>query len=104
MQEIKIRIDRGRIVEFCKRWQISEFAFFGSVLRDDFESGSDVDVLVTFAREARHGLFQLNQMREELEQIFARKVDLVSRRGLDGSRNFLRRRAILDSAEVLYAA
>ncbi len=97
-------IDQGKIADFCRRWEISELALFGSILRQDFRSESDVDVLVTFAPEARHGLFQLNRMRDELVQLFGRKVDLVSRRGLESSRNHLRRKAILSSAEVLYAA
>ena len=100
----RLPIDKNAITDFCVRWQISELALFGSVLRQDFGSESDVDVLVSFAPEARHGLFELARMREELERIFGRAVDLVSRRGLEASRNFLRRREILSSAEVLYAA
>jgi hypothetical protein len=43
-------------------------------------------------------------MQDELKSIFDRDVDLVSRRGIERSRNHLRRKAILDSAEVLYVA
>ena len=79
-------------------------AFFGSVLRDDFGPDSDVDVLVRFHPETRHTLFDMVTMEEELKRILGRKVDLVSRRGIEMSRNYIRRKAILGSAEVIYAA
>ena len=51
--------DREQIAEFCRRHHIRKFAFFGSVLRDDFRSDSDVDVLVEFEPEYRLGSFEL---------------------------------------------
>jgi uncharacterized protein len=97
-----IELDRDRIAVFCRRWQITELALFGSVLRDDFGPDSDVDVLVRFAPDARHSLFDMVRMQNELEGILDRRVDLVSRRGIEASRNPLRRKAILESAEVVY--
>ena len=91
------------IAAFCERWQITEFALFGSVLRNDFGSESDIDVLVTFAPEATWTLLDHVDMQDQLEEIFRRPVDLVSRRGLEQSRNHLRRQAILNSAEVIFA-
>jgi hypothetical protein len=104
MGKIKIDVPRERIAEFCTKWRIREFAFFGSVLRDDFGPDSDIDVLVTFAADARHTLFDLVDMEDELREIFGRDVDLVSRRGIESSRNPLRKAAILESAEAVYAA
>lgn len=102
----KIRIDvpNEKIAEFCQKWKITEFSLFGSVLREDFRQDSDIDVLVTFGEKAKHTLFDLVHMEDELKQIFGRKVDLVSRRGIESSRNYIRRNAILNSAEVIYAA
>ena len=97
-----IDIPKEEVAAFCRRWQIKELALFGSALRDDFRPDSDVDVLVQFDPEARHTLFDMVFMQEELERIFGRKVDLVSRRGIETSRNYIRRRAILESAEVVY--
>ncbi len=77
---------------------------FGSVLRPDFGDDSDIDVLVTFAPEARWGLFDLARMRDELRDIFGREVDLVSRRGIETSRNYIRRKAILSFVEVVHVA
>jgi predicted nucleotidyltransferase len=100
----KVPVPEGEIAAFCRRWEITELVLFGSVLKDDFGPESDVDVLVTFSPEARWTLFDLVKMQEELATIFGRAVDLVSRRGLDMSRNYLRRKAILSGSEVIYAA
>jgi hypothetical protein len=101
--EPKIPISMDKIAEFCRRWKVTEFALFGSVLRDDFRPDSDVDVLVTFHPEARWTLFDWVDIQEDLRAIFGREVDLVSRRGIEASRNYLRRKAILSSAQVVYA-
>jgi len=97
-------IDTAQIGEFCRRWKVTELSLFGSALRDDFGPDSDVDVLVTFARDSRPTLFDLVHMKEELEAILGHTVDLLSRRGVEQSRNYLRRRAILSSAEPIYVA
>jgi predicted nucleotidyltransferase len=104
MSKAHIEIPKEKIVEFCKKWKIREFAFFGSVLRDDFQPDSDIDVLVTFDEDAHHSLFDLVDMQDELKVIFGREVDLVSKRGIESSRNYIRKNAILSSAEAIYAA
>ena len=104
MTRAQIKLPREKIAEFCKKWKIREFSFFGSVLRDDFRPDSDIDVLVTFEEDARHTLFDLVHMQDELKQIFGRDVDIVSRRGIESSRNRIRREAIINSAEAIYAA
>lgn len=98
-----IEIPTDKIADFCQRWKITEFAFFGSVLREDFRPDSDIDILVTFAPDAHRTMFELVDMQDELEAMFKRKVDLVSRRGIEQSRNYLRRKAILNSAQIIYA-
>jgi len=100
----RIDIPMEEVADFCRRWQVIELSFFGSVLREDFRPDSDVDVLAQFDAEARHTLFDMVRMQEELQRILGRQVDLVSRRGIEASRNHLRRNAILESAEVVYAA
>ena len=104
MQQLKIDIPRDRIEAFCRRWKIVEFSLFGSVLRDDYGSDSDVDVLVSFAPDASWTLFDLVHMEDELAQIFRRNVDLVLKSGIERSENWIRKRAILESAQVVYAA
>jgi len=102
--ETKIAIPQDKIADFCRRWKITEFALFGSVLRDDFRPDSDVDVLVTFAPDARWGLFALYDMEQELKSLFGREADLLTRRGVEMSRNPIRRKAILQSAQVIHVA
>lgn len=97
-------VPQQKIVDFCRRWRVTELALFGSALRDDFRPDSDVDVLVSFDDDAHWTLFDLVIMQEELRDIFGREVDLVSRRGIERSRNVLRRQEILSSVEVIYVA
>lgn len=99
-----IPIDRETIAAFCRKWRITEFALFGSVLRDDFRPDSDVDVLVTFAEDARWGLFDLCRMEDELRGVFGRKVDLVERQAVERSENYIRRRHVLSGLETVYVA
>ncbi len=90
------------IAEFCRKWKISELALFGSVLRGDFREGSDIDLLATFAPDAEWSLFDHVHMEDELKEILGRDVDLVTRRSVEESENWIRRKAILGSAEVIY--
>jgi hypothetical protein len=99
----KLTIPETAIKSFCEKWQVAELALFGSAVRDDFSADSDVDVLVTFSPAARPTLFDLVEMTDDLEAIFGRQVDLVTRPSVEASANYLRRRAILDTAEVIYA-
>lgn len=91
-----------RIAELCDRWQITEFALFGSVLRDDFRPDSDIDVLVSFAPTAQRGLTETLKIRDELEALFGRPVDLLVKAAIERSDNWLRRQNILNSAQVIY--
>jgi len=100
----RLDIPKEKVADFCHRWQITELALFGSVLREDFRPDSDVDVLARFDPKARPTLFDMVRMQEDLQRILGRQVDLVSRRGIEASRNYLRKNAILKSAEVVYAA
>jgi predicted nucleotidyltransferase len=93
-----------KISEFCRRWRITEFALFGSVLRADFDAESDLDILVAFAPDADWSLLDHVKMEQELEELLGRKVDLLTRRSVERSHNWLRRREILDTAEVVYAS
>ncbi len=90
-----IDIPKKQISEFCRRWRISEFALFGSVLHDDFDSNSDVDILATFAPGADWSLLDHLQMEQELADLLDRKIDLFSKRAVEQSHNLIRRREIL---------
>ncbi|WNZ26522.1 nucleotidyltransferase family protein [Leptolyngbya sp. NK1-12] len=96
----RITASAGQIAEFCQRWKIIEFAFFGSVLRDDFRPDSDIDVLVTFSPDSSWSLFDWVDMKDELEALFGRKVDIADKEGL---KNPYRRQEILRTQQVIYA-
>lgn len=100
----QIEFDRERLREVCRRWGISEFAFFGSVIRPDFASASDVDVLVSFKPGASRTLFDLVRIQEQLQDIFGRPVDLVERRVIESGENYIRRRHILEHTEPVNVA
>jgi predicted nucleotidyltransferase len=100
----RIDLPRMRIEDFCREWKIARLELFGSVLREDFRPDSDVDFLVSFAPDSHWSLFDLVTMEMQLSEIVGRKVDLISRRGVEQSRNWLRRKKILGSAEAYYAA
>ena len=104
MTNIKnIDIPLEEIEAFCTRWQVSEFALFGSVLREDFRPDSDIDVIAKFDLNAHPTFLSLEEMETELKKIFNREVDLITRKGIENSRNYLRRQEILSSAKVIYA-
>jgi hypothetical protein len=92
------------IAKFCRRWKIRELALFGSALRDDFRPDSDLDILVTFAEDAEWSLFDHIQMQHELQAALRRSIDLISRRAVERSQNWLRRQEILNTARVLFSA
>jgi predicted nucleotidyltransferase len=97
----QIHIPLEEIKAFCAQWQIIEFSLFGSSVRSDFTENSDIDVLVTFAPDAKRSLIHRVHMINELKNIFGREVDLAEECCLD---NPFRRRAILADKKVIHAA
>ena len=89
------------LLELCQKWRIQELSVFGSVLGSDFKPESDIDVLVEFDPKAKWSLFDFMDVAEDLGRLLGRNVHLVEK---DGLRNPFRRRAIMDSREVIYVA
>lgn len=98
-----LELPMEKIAKFCHKWQVTEFALFGSALRDDFRPDSDIDIMVQFHSDAHPTFGTLEQMEAELQTVFHRDVDLITRQGIEASRNYLRRHEILSSAQVIYA-
>lgn len=98
---VRIYIPKDEIAAFCQRNHIRRMALFGSVLRDDFTSESDVDVLVEFEPGQTPGL-EFITMQNELSEILGRQVDMYTFKGVESNRNWLLREEILNSAEVQY--
>jgi len=95
----RIPIDTRRIAEFCQRNHVRRLALFGSVLRDDFSPGSDVDILVEFEDGHVPGLAFFS-MESELSRILGRKVD----RNTAGFLSRYFRDRVLAEAENQYVA
>lgn len=100
----RIDVPMNSVKAFCDRWQMEELPLFGSVLRDDFGPDSDIDVLIRFKTERTPGLFKIAGMEWKLPELLDHRVDMVHRSAIEESRNYVRRSAILESAQVVYAA
>lgn len=94
-------LPKDKITAFCRKWQITELAVFGSILNENFNENSDVDILITFSPKAKINLFDLAQAQMELKSIIGRDVDLVEKAGI---RNPFRKHNIYKNMKVLYAA
>lgn len=101
--ELQIQLPFEAISELCQQYNVEELAVFGSILRDDFGSDSDVDFLVTFTNDDEGPwMSYLQSLESELSNLIGREVDVVSRRGLEWSKNVSRRQAMVDSARIIY--
>jgi uncharacterized protein len=103
MDKIQLQIPHKELEAFCRKHRIQKLAFFGSVLREDFKPTSDVDVLVEFENGYTPGL-SFYALPDELKKILGRNVDVLTFKGVKTSRNPIRRKAILESAQVYYVA
>jgi predicted nucleotidyltransferase len=95
----RISFSEEQLADICRRYHVRELSLFGSVLRDDFQDASDVDVLVEFEPDARVGFFALARLQRELASLFGRHVDVVPKKGL----NSAIRQSVLTTSEVIYA-
>jgi predicted nucleotidyltransferase len=100
----RISIPQDQIEKFYRKHRIKALALVGSVLRNDFRPDSDVDVLVEFEPGTRLRFYELFDMQAELSVILGRKVDLVEKRLVKRSENYIRRRNILSQVEPVYVA
>jgi predicted nucleotidyltransferase len=103
-QELKFQLPQQVLAEFCQRWKIQELYFFGSVLREDFRHDSDIDVMVTFEVDATWGLLEFVRMKRELKTLLGREVDLITKKSIEQSPNWIRRQEILGTAQPIYVA
>ena len=94
---------RAAVRPVCERHPVSRLEVFGSRADGTATTGSDIDLLVEFLPEANPGLFEMGALQDALEQQLGCRVDLLSRRAVEKSRNKFRRRAILAAPVALYA-
>ncbi len=102
MSKLKSLLELDAIRFFCQRWKIQELALFGSALRKDFGSDSDIDLLVSFDEDADWSLLEHVQMQFELQEMLGRDVDLVNKRALKRSQNWIRREEVLRTASPIF--
>jgi uncharacterized protein len=100
--EQRLGISHNDIAKFCQNWGITEMALFGSVLREDFQPGSDIDFLITFDPNVRQGLLTLAKIKHELELMLDRPVDLALKDSIKTSENWIIRREILTNSQIIY--
>ncbi len=98
----RLNLSDKEIIDFCLQNQIQELSIFGSVLRDDFNAHSDLDFLVVFSPQIKLSLMDIVKIQYQLEDMTGRKVDLIEKRSIIDSYNWLRRQNILNSAQVIY--
>ena len=101
MQSLSIDLPPADVLDsLCRRYGIKELAVFGSVVRGESRSDSDIDVLVEFQPGVRNGLFAFVRLQQELEAILGRNVDLVPKDGLKP----IIREHVISTSRVIYAA
>lgn len=102
----RLNLTPEQLAAFCKQHHILELSLFGSVLRNDFKDDSDIDMLVVFDHSAipHLSLMDLVGMEYHLEDMVGRSVDLIEKRSIMDSSNWIRRNNILNTAQVIYAA
>jgi predicted nucleotidyltransferase len=98
----KPTVNQRRLARICKKHHIRRLALFGSMLRDDFGSDSDVDLLYDPARGHIRTIGERMAAADDLSRLFGRKVDFVKRSVVEESTNDILRRSILDNAQVIY--
>ncbi|MBE9064799.1 nucleotidyltransferase family protein [cf. Phormidesmis sp. LEGE 11477] len=98
----RIGLSVKEIADFCEEWQIASLDLFGSVLREDFGPNSDLDFLFTYTPDASRSLLRLVRMKHQLEDLTSRSVDLINRKSIEESKNWIRRREILTTAQNIY--
>lgn len=86
----------------CERWGIKEIYLFGSFLTGIIKDESDIDIIVDFFDYSKLTLFVLIDIKEEFEEIFGRKVDLITKKSLNNSKNNIFKNEIYNNSEVLY--
>lgn len=96
-----LQFDARRLAELCEKHHVVRLELFGSFVNDAATPESDLDVLVTFEPGAQIGL-GIVALQQELEELFGRQVDLLTRDSVERSANKYFRHFTLRRTEPLY--
>ncbi|WP_373480082.1 nucleotidyltransferase family protein [Geminocystis sp.] len=99
-----LEISEDIIIKFCQRFKIQQLAVFGSILRDDFNVDSDIDFLITLSSDVKLNLTFFQLMETDLKNLVNRDIDIIFKDNLKRSSNWIRKKEILTTAEVIYEA
>jgi Predicted nucleotidyltransferases len=102
MKNLIEMLPMDKIAEFVGAGRFKKWRFLGSALRADFSPESDIDVIVAFDDTAEWSLLDHIRMQQELQAILQRDVDLVTRRAVERSQNWIRRKEILSTASIIF--
>lgn len=100
LNHVRAALPLEAIRDYCTGQPIKRLALFGSVLRPDFDSESDVDLLIEFLPGAKIGYFKLVEMQDQLADLIGRRVDLLT----PGAISPYFRDDVLAEAQVIYEA
>ncbi|MEL4898008.1 nucleotidyltransferase domain-containing protein [Crocosphaera sp. Alani8] len=93
----RLKLSQIDINQICEKWNIRRLSLFGSILRDDFNENSDIDILIKFKPGARQGLLTLARLKYHLEDMTQRSVDVVVQESVKNSENWIRKQEILNT-------
>jgi hypothetical protein len=91
--------DESVLIEIAKKFNVNEIYVFGSILGNDFDEKSDVDILISFKDNINHSYFDLLELKENLSMVLNKPVDLIEKKSLI---NPYRRKEILATARMIY--
>lgn len=92
------------LTSFSKQYHISAIWVFGSVIRNEVSNHSDIDLVVEFTSEATPILLNLASMESDLEKIYNRKVDLITRDAIEEFMNPILRQEVLSTMVQVYGS
>ncbi|WP_107671093.1 nucleotidyltransferase family protein [Cyanothece sp. BG0011] len=98
----RLKLSKVDITDICEQWNIKKLSLFGSILRDDFNENSDIDLLIQFNPDARQGLLTLARLKHHLEDMTQRSVDVVVQESIENSENWIRKQEIFKTAQIIY--
>jgi len=90
----------NELAYLCKRHKVSELYIFGSVLTNNFNDRSDIDLLVQFEKiDILEYFDNYMDFKEKLESLLGRPVDLLENQAI---RNPIFRKAVDRNKKLVY--